>query len=93
MRLARGFSSASCSDSLPFKPEPKDQTTSTRPNRLVSELRNETLWLIITILLALFLLAFAMRHWHAARVKGYPRRPGSICYKIKVIAAAVGKVH
>ena len=43
MRLARGFSSASCSDSLPFKPEPKDQTTSTRPNRLVSELRNETL--------------------------------------------------
>ena len=42
MRLARGFSSASCSDSLPFKPEPKAQTTSTRPNRLVSELRNET---------------------------------------------------
>ena len=42
MRLARRFSSASCSDSLPFKPEPKAQTTSTRPNRLVSELRNET---------------------------------------------------
>src|ERR1700687_3357813 len=42
MRLARQFSSASFSESLPFNPELKAQTTTTGPNRLVSELRNET---------------------------------------------------